>query len=193
MQCPCSGDGPADARGAPTASRRGFLRQATALLCGAVALMVPAALGAVAFLNPLRMRSRAGGFVRVTSLEVLPEDGTPRKLPVLADRTDAWSRQANEPIGAVFLRRTGAAEVEAMQVICPHAGCAIHYEPSPEGGKFHCPCHGASFDLRGRRTDRTSPSPRDMDSLEAEIRNQTEVWVKFQDFRTGIAQKIAEA
>jgi len=171
--------------------RRGFLAKITALLAGAVALLTPAAVGILAFLNPLRQKSRAGGFVRVTTFEAVPEDGAPRKFPVIADRTDAWNFFPNEPIGAVYLRRTGKDRVEALQVVCPHAGCSIMVEAANDGHKFHCPCHAASFDLSGKRLDAVSPSPRDMDRLETEIRDK-DVWVKFQKFATGTVNKLAQ-
>ena len=165
--------------------------QALAVLCGGISLLVPAAVGVVAMLNPLRQKSQGGQFMRLASLGVLSDDGTPWKVSVIADRTDAWNRYPAEPIGAVFLRRTGG-EVTAMQVICPHAGCSINFEGSAKGGKFFCPCHAANFDLAGKRTDPTSPSPRDMDTLDVEIRNTNEVWVKFQTFGVGTAKKVAQ-
>ena len=174
------------------ASRRGFCGQAAAVLCGAVGLLIPAATGVAAFLNPLRQKSQGGQFLRLASLDVLPADGTPRKVPVIADRTDAWNRFPAEPIGAVFLRRVGR-KVEALQVLCPHANCSINFEGSAQGGKFFCPCHAASFNLSGQRTDATSPSPRNMDALEVEIRNNNEVWVKFENFRMGIAAKVVQS
>jgi menaquinol-cytochrome c reductase iron-sulfur subunit len=173
-------------------NRRGFFGQALAVLCGGFALLVPAVVGVLAALNPLRQTSQGGQFMRLASLDLLPDDGTPRKVPVIADRTDAWNRYPAEPVGAVFLRRTGS-EVQALQVICPHAGCSINFEGSGASGKFFCPCHSASFDPSGKRMDQTSPSPRDMDSLEVEIRNKNEVWVKFQSFGVGTPAKVAQA
>jgi menaquinol-cytochrome c reductase iron-sulfur subunit len=161
-----------------------------AIFAGSMALLTPAGVGILAFLNPLRQKSASGGFMRLANLEAVPEDGTPQKFAVIADRTDAWTFFPNEPIGAVYLRRAGKDKVEALQVICPHAGCSITVDATASGKKFFCPCHGASFDLAGKRLDATSPSPRDMDSLETEIRNNTEVWVKFQKFSTGIASKV---
>jgi menaquinol-cytochrome c reductase iron-sulfur subunit len=172
------------------ANRRGFLAQALAVLCGGFALLIPAAAGALAFLNPLRQKSTSGQFMRLAALDVLPSDGTPQKVPVVADRIDGWNRYPLEPIGAVFLSHKNG-KVSALQVVCPHAGCSINYE-SASGGKFFCPCHAASFDLAGKRTDATSPSPRDMDSLEVEIRNKNEVWVKFQTFALGKSAKVAQ-
>lgn len=156
-----------------------------------MALITPAAVGIVAFLNPLRQKSRAGGFIRVTNLDALPADGSPQKFPFIADCTDAWNFFPNVAVCAVHLRRAGKDRVEALQVVCPHAGCSIMLEPAGEIKKYYCPCHAASFDLAGKRLDADSPSPRDMDSLDTEIRNN-EVWVKFQNYRTGTANKIAQ-
>ncbi len=170
--------------------RRGFFAKALAVVMGGAALAIPAAAGAVSFLNPLRQKGSAGKLLRLANLETLPEDGTPRKFPVVMDRTDAWSHFANEPVGAVFLRRTKDG-VEALQVICPHAGCYVGFDEANK--RFYCPCHQASFDLDGKRLDEKSPSPRDLDMLEVELRNKNEVWVKYETFRTGTPQKVADA
>lgn len=175
----------------PGEDRRNFLARWLALALGAVAYLVPATLALVASLNPLRQKGMAGEFLRMTALEALPEDGTPRRFPVIADRTDAWNRFPAEPVGAVYLRRTGPKQVEAIQVVCPHAGCFVDYDA--QKNIFFCPCHVASFDLSGKRLDATSPSPRDLDVLDVELRGEGEVWVKFQNFPTGTSRKVAES
>ena len=186
--CACCLGGANDAPG----PRRGFL----AVLLGLAALTPPLLIGIFSYLNPLRQKGQAGRFFRIATLDTLPEDGTPRKFPVITDRKDAWTIFPNEPIGSVFLRKTedAAAKTEVIQalcVICPHAGCFIGYDE--KNNEFLCPCHTAHFDLSGRRTDAQSQSPRDMDVLdEVEIRNGNEIWVKFQNFRTGSSQKVAK-
>jgi hypothetical protein len=70
-----------------------------------VALVTPAVVGIVAFFNPLRQKSQAGGFIRLTSIDAVPDDGSPQKFSVIADRTDTWHFFPNEPVGAVYLRR----------------------------------------------------------------------------------------
>jgi Rieske Fe-S protein len=181
----------------PLEDRRGFLAKSLAIVGAASAVAVPAALGAVSFCNPLRQKGGAGEFFKLAQLDVLPDDGTPMKFAVIAERVDAWNRFPNEAIGAVYLRRagqeSGKAKVEALQTVCPHAGCSIMYEAGEKGRKFFCPCHSASFDLAGARTDEKSPSPRNMDALEVEIRNENEVWVKFQMFATGTSVKKSQA
>lgn len=174
--------------------RRGFIAKVVAAAVGGVSLIVPAVTALLAYLNPVRQKSPGGEFYRLTALAALPEDGTPRRFPVITDRVDAWNRYPREPIGAVWLRRTGEKDnpVAAFQVVCPHAGCIITLDTTPDGVRFFCPCHVAGFDLEGQRTDRPSPSPRDMDALEVEIRDG-EVWVKFENFILGTSQKIAES
>ncbi len=172
-------------------NRRGFLGQAAAVVFGAAAVAVPAVTGVAAFLNPLRQKGQAGQFMRLASLDALPTDGTPMRVPVVADRTDAWMSFPAEPIGAVYLRRDGE-KVLALQTLCPHAGCPLGYDAKEK--QFACPCHAQPhFKLSGERLDGPkSYSPRDMDSLEVEIRNKTEVWVKYETFSTGTPDKVVQ-
>ena len=168
--------------------RRGFLADAAAVALAAFACTVPAVTALVAFLNPWRQKSEAGEFRRVTPLSALTIGGPPQQFPIVADRSDAWNRYPAQAIGSVFLRRTGEQAVEAIQVLCPHAGCGVTFDP--KAGNFYCPCHKARFDLAGERLDpEKSMSPRDLDRLDVEIRDNTDVWVKFEKFRTGTSAK----
>jgi len=101
---------------------------------------------------------------------------------------DAWSRTPNVPVGAVYLQRVGENKVRALNVVCPHAGCFVDYRPA--NGNYFCPCHNSSFALDGKILDPKSPSPRGLDELPVEVRNGTEVWVTFQNFRAGVHEKI---
>jgi menaquinol-cytochrome c reductase iron-sulfur subunit len=143
-------------------------------------------------LDPLHRRSAGpGGFVRVTQLDVLPADGIPRKYPILADKVDAWNKYPNTPVGAVYLRRTGEKTVQALNVVCPHTGCFVDYRAERKG--YFCPCHNSSFGADGQINDPASPAPRDLDTLEVELRNGNEVWVRFQNFQAGHKEKIPVA
>jgi Rieske Fe-S protein len=55
---------------------------------------------------------------------------------------------------------------------------------------FRCPCHNSSFTLDGSIVA-PSPSPRPMDALECQIGPRGGVAVKWQNFYTGIAEKVA--
>ena len=168
--------------------RRSFLKKSGAVFAGAVTLLVPLASGLAVFLDPLRRKAEPGGFIQVASLNALPEDGVPRKFAVLADQTDAWNRAVAVPVGAVYLRRLPGNHVEALNVVCPHAGCFVDYVAAKDG--YLCPCHNSPFALDGRIADPKSPSPRGLDELTVEIRNDSEIWVRFQNFRAGVKQKI---
>ena len=85
--------------------RRGFVTRLMAVICGGIAGAVPFFSGLVVILDPLRRKAGGKGFLRVTTLDSVPDDGIARYFPVVTDRTDAWNRYLDEPIGAVFLRR----------------------------------------------------------------------------------------
>ncbi len=167
--------------------RRSFLKEAAAIITGAIATLVPLASGLFVFFDPLRKKSKAGEFVFVAALTALPEDGLPRKFPVVAGHTDAWNKVPPAPVGAVYLRRVGSS-VEAFNVVCPHAGCFVDF--IPETKSYLCPCHSSTFALNGKINDPRSPSPRALDKLPAEVRKGGEVWVRFQNFRAGEPEQI---
>ncbi|MDB6112628.1 MAG: (2Fe-2S)-binding protein [Pedosphaera sp.] len=172
-------------------NRRGFFKGALALVLGGLVGLVPALAGLTVLLDPLRRKGAQGTTVKVTTLDALPPDGVPRKFPVLANRTDAWNKYTNVPVGAVYLRRTSGDQVEALNVVCPHAGCFVDF--SAESGRFLCPCHNSSFTADGKIASATSPSPRALDSLQVEVRKDGEVWVAFQNFKAGQPEKVPVA
>lgn len=178
--------------------RRGFLKKLAAVVIGGFVGLVPAVAGLATFLNPLRKSVkdklrpsgfRDDGFCKVANLAAL-QQGQPQAFQIIADRHDAWSTYPHEPIGAVYLCKLSDTKVQAFNVTCPHAGCAVDYRPGPQ--VYHCPCHNSSFDLEGKR-DAKSPSPRDLDSLECEVGDDGQVWVKYQDFKTGDLHKKPKA
>lgn len=175
------------------ADRRGFFRRIATVCIGGLITIFPLAAGLWVFADPLRRRGAAGGFVKVANLDAVPDDGVPRRYTVSKTRIDAWNASPNEPVGAVYLRRTkGAAVPEALQTTCPHAGCMVDYRP--ESAVFKCPCHNSAFHLDGSIIE-PSPAPRPMDTLRCEVRTRAgtkEVWVEFENFYTGIGEKIAK-
>jgi menaquinol-cytochrome c reductase iron-sulfur subunit len=176
---------------APEPSRRGFLKT---IICGVISGvlgLVPLVAGVVVFLDPLRKRSSDLSTVRVASLDALPADGIPLKFPVLATRVDAWNKFKEVPIGAVYLRRMTDGQVQAFNVVCPHAGCYVDF--LPERGKYLCPCHNSTFNIAGRIDDPRSPAPRGLDALDVQVKEGNEIWVKFQNFQAGRAEKVPVA
>lgn len=172
----------------PQSDRRSYLTKVAAIAVGGLIAVVAPVAGLFTFLDPLRRKSDARGMVRVSSLGALPKNGEPRKLPVLDVLVDAWNRTPDVPIGAVYVQKTGPRTVRVLNAVCPHLGCSVSYSAAKSG--YFCPCHQSSFSVDGKILDPKSPSPRAMDELEAEVRANGEVWVKFQNFRKGSSDKI---
>lgn len=177
-----------DSAGLP---RRSFLTSVLAAVSGALTIFIPLGAGLAFFFDPLlrRRKDDGGGFVKVTTLEALPEDGTPREFKIHKDIVDAWNTLPHQPVGQVYVRKISESNVVAFNRTCPHLGCAVDYRPATN--TYYCPCHASSFDIAGERTNQIPP--RGMDSLEVEVRNGNEVWVRFQNFRGTTPEKIPVA
>ena len=169
-------------------NRRKFIVTSTIGASAACALF-PFASGLPSVLDPVTKKS--GGakvpWTEVTSLATLPEDGTPTKFEVILEKvTDAWTTYTNIPAGAGYLARNGN-EVTAYNLKCPHLGCAIDYRANTND--YFCPCHNSTFGLDGSVTTENSPSPRGMDTMDTKVEEGI-VWIRFQQFRPNIAEKI---
>ena len=175
-----------DEIGEPVQERRGFIKFLCAFI-GTLISVVPFGAGVWSYLNPLAKREDGAGdgFIKVTTLDAIPVDGKPAKFSIVADKVDAWNRFSNVSIGAVYLRLVDGVP-KALHTVCPHLGCFVDYRPSDKD--FFCPCHNSNFRLDGGIVD--GVSPRDMDVLQIDVRNETEVWVKFQNFQPGHIDKV---
>ena len=181
-------------------NRRGFLTKLFAAGIGSVLVLVPLATGVVSFFSPLRRRGSGGSkeFIRVALLDDIPQDGTPRRFQVIADMWDKWTFSPQQPIGSVFLSRAepSAADLRCFNTTCPHAGCSVRLADKGDEKEFKCPCHNSAFHLDGSVIQPT-PSPRGLDTLDVEVRpgadGRQEVWVRYENFYTGKAEKVAKA
>lgn len=107
---------------------------------------------------------------------------------MIADLTDAWNREPNQPIGAVYLIRKDDS-VQCFNAICPHAGCFVSYANDHQ--LFQCPCHASTFQLDGSIIS-PSPSPRAMDELDVdpEKLKEGEIWVRFVNYLPGKHEQV---
>lgn len=174
--------------------RRSFCKGVLAVGLTATAAAVPIVPGIQVVLDSVEQKGLSGKSYALTTLDGL--DGTPRKFVIVDDVKDAWTTQPNKKIGAVFLYKTDNEQVKAFHSVCPHAGCVVEagVRKNPQTNQdeplFYCPCHAAHFALDGKRLD--AVSPRDLDSLEVEVKDG-KVWVRFEQFITGTADKKASA
>jgi Rieske Fe-S protein len=173
--------------------RRSFVIRAVTFLIALLSGLVPASIAGVFLANPLWrkppgdiLQDEAGGF---TSLGIgsaaVPDDGTPIRVTVVADRIDAWNVYLAQRIGTVWLRKNERSELVAFSTICPHLGCSVEYRSSDRD--FHCPCHNSLFTLAGEPTNRIPPRP--MDLLETRIVDGR-IWVRYETFRGGLEKKM---
>ena len=175
--------------------RRNFLVKTGAAILGGIAALFPIGVGLFTFADPLRRRStkQGDGYLRITSLDSVPDDGIPRQFAVLSDRTDAWNRFPNEPIrrdlSSPKERRENArglqCDLPTRRLLCGLCRRAK---------LFQCPCHNSAFQLDGSKIE-PSPSPRPMDKLNCDIRDesgQLQIWVEFKDFLPGREEPIAK-
>ena len=172
--------------------RRQFMKLGVAGGLGICAVGTTICAGARAVLAPAFQEGQDGKSYRVAALAELTEK--PIKVSIIDDKRDAWTVLPNQQIGSVYLRKSGE-EILAIHSLCPHAGCMVLLgtQKNPKTGAdeelFYCPCHVAHFDLDGGRLDEVSPSPRDLDTLDTEVDDQGNVFVKFQNFAFGIPEK----
>lgn len=153
----------------------------------ALALVIP---GVKFLLDPLGKKASGGAFRPLTTLGQL-KVGEPKAFAIIARRQDGWVRYPEEPVGSVWLIRqpeaTKGPPVLALSAECPHLSCPI---PLADDGKsFLCPCHGANFDLDGKKLNKVAA--RGMDSLPVELSggDDPEVLVKFERFQPQSAEK----
>ena len=180
------------APGASVQPRRNVLAGLAAGVIGTIVAIVPTIPGLGFLLHPLLKKKQAGStagddFVKVTTVDAIPADGSPRAFPVQMDVQDAWNKYPNRQVGSVFLSRDDKGSVQCFSCVRPHLGCTINYE---EKAKLYvCPCHASSFKLNGERNNLIPP--RSMDPLTARVNDKGEVEVEYKAFRAGIAERKA--
>lgn len=177
------------------AKRRNVVYAILATIIGGIVGIFPFLSGLALFLDPaIKKRAQAGPTTggddkpperRVASVSALVAGGPPISVPIIADLKDGWTVEPNQPVGAVYLAKTADGKVECFNAICPHAGCFVAY--STEKKIFQCPCHTSAFTTDGARI-MPSPSPRDMDQLDVEVKGE-DVYVRFANFYPGKEHK----
>lgn len=180
------------AAGAPAPQRRSFLVGLAAGAIGAIVAIVPTIPSLGFLLHPLVKKKKAGsgggdGFVKITSLEAVPADGSPRAFPVQMSVQDAWNKLPDRQVGSVFLSKDKDGKLKCFSCVCPHLGCTINYEDKAK--LFVCPCHASSFTLDGERENQIPP--RSMDPLDVRVNDKNEVEVHYQTFRAGTSERKA--
>ena len=175
--------------------RRGFLTKFFAGAVGTIVGLVPFSAGTAFFLGPL-IKKRKGatgkrddeGYLKLNvTLDALPDGGVPQLVKVYDDVVDAWNKFLNVDIGSVWLRKMPDGNVLALSSICPHLGCAVDHRQADND--FYCPCHQSAFSLDGGK--KNDIPPRAMDDLQVKIKDNNEIWLKYEEYRGAIPDKVA--
>lgn len=168
--------------------RRNFLAEAASYVIGGIVGLVPVAAGLAFFADPIlrkkeTMRGQSeDGYLPVAKLSDLPTNGTPLRFSIIADKVDSWNLFKQQTVGTVYLRNV-EGNVIAFNDVCPHLGCKIDYKSS--NNSFFCPCHASAFELNGKKSNPVPP--RDMDALDVRVDPSGAIWVKYQNFKRGVA------
>jgi nitrate reductase gamma subunit len=161
-------------------TRRGFLAVASAVLTFFVVLV--AGIPMVGELVGGIYRERKRQWSKVTALAPLPI-GQPVNPAFPMPVVQAYIRQTE--LRKVWVIKHSATEVTVFSPVCPHLGC--HYNWDPKTQHFECPCHGSVYTINGKVIG--GPAPRGLDTLPEKIEGGI-LYVKWEEFRVGIPQKI---
>jgi menaquinol-cytochrome c reductase iron-sulfur subunit len=170
--------------------RRSFLAAAVAIVSGTVVGLAPVAAGLAFLFDPLLRRREtmrgadAEGYLPVANLAELPDDGKPLRFSLIADKLDAWNLFRQQTVGTVYIRKI-AGQVLVFNDTCPHLGCKVDYKSADD--TFFCPCHASSFSLDGKKQNEIPP--RNMDDLQHRVDDAGKIWVKYENFQRGVAEK----
>lgn len=167
-----------------TIGRRGFLQMtaavAAAITAGVVGVPVVRAVASPALAKPV-----VDNWVKVADDIAVLDIGVPIRVDFVQTQDDAWI--TNRALNGVWLYTEDGEKFKAYNGHCTHLGCG--YMLAKDGKSFICPCHRGQFDIKTGAV-LGGPPPRPLDELETEVRDGS-VFVKYQDFRLGVAERVA--
>jgi len=161
-------------------TRRGFMKKSSLIL----GLIMGGLLG-IPFIGSIIKpgNNKAGAsFSKVGSLDSIPVN-KPINIPFLTSSEDAYLNAVE--MHNIWILKDEKEQVTSYSPICPHLGCSFNW--NEKVSHFECPCHTSVWDISGKLL--SGPSPRDLDKLPIEIRNN-EIFVRWEKFRIGIPQRI---
>jgi Rieske Fe-S protein len=167
--------------------RRGFLKNLTVLLGGAVGLVL--AVPAVRYLLfPVRRRVVEGADTPVPVIDdarVVAGAAPIRVQVVTPVQRDAWSKAEKVPLGSAWVSRGADGKLRALSATCPHLGCSVDYDATAK--QYRCPCHTSAFSAEsGERL--AGPAKRGMDPLDVTVEDG-KVMVRWARFKLDVASR----
>ncbi len=163
-----------------TVGRRAFFGRVAAAIAAAIGAVL--ALPLVGYIVSPALKRRAPDWSRVGAVAALLPD-EPQTLTFVATQQDGWRKST--VMHAVWVVKRPDGALTAFAPNCTHLGCAYHWDGGAR--QFQCPCHNSVFALDGAVV--SGPAPRPLDTLAAKIEGD-ELWVRYAQFRAGIARKL---
>jgi Rieske Fe-S protein len=136
---------------ASTSRRRFLARTITGIHTAIVAVVGVIVGGAVA--SPVFDRAKKSWLPAGKASELPEHDPLPVTLRLI--REDGYTSTVDRR--TVFLVRTGAAQVTALDSTCTHLGCRVSWDAA--AGLLRCPCHGGTYDRTGQVLSGPPPAP----------------------------------
>ena len=129
-----------------------------------------------AFLYQASIRPVMPQWIQVAEIDELPLDAQPHRVVVTVPANDAWLKQPDWPIGAIFLRREReSGRLIALRTTIAH-GSLVNY--SPESRDYIDCCWGGRYDLQGNPLGTTAGKP--MHPVGVQIRREG-VYIRVSD------------
>lgn len=163
--------------------RRAFMRGAAAV--GAtLSILVAGVPSMLAFISPAFKRKATEKWVKLGEADLF-DIGVPIQREFSETVSDAWvdTRLQHN----VWLYTDDGETFTAYNGRCTHLGCGYTFDA--DNKRFHCPCHHGLFDLKTGEV-LGGPPPRALDTLTVKVEDG-DVYVLYQDFRIGVADKTA--
>lgn len=113
--------------------------------------------------NPLEQVFAPDEFRLHELMQIVPDTARSSGSIVSAVLPKSKKRFLQVGEGGVISRKYGGYRNEkgrtyTVSLRCPHLGCQLHFNPNDK--TWECPCHGSTFDYRGRRL--SGPAQRDI-------------------------------
>ena len=132
--------------------RRCFLARIVNTIQGVLAGTLGLVLGG-AVVSPSLARREEQWLAAGAVNDLSPNQPTPVMLRIT--RQDGYAQVVDRR--TIFLLRTGAAEVTALDSTCTHLGCRVSWDAETQ--ELVCPCHGGRYDRTGKVTAGPPPAP----------------------------------
>lgn len=114
----------------------------------------------------------AGAFLSAC-MSMGSEDDEPKDVEVSANEVPVAGNPPFHNQSERFFLINNDDGLLAFSTRCTHQGCNVGWQAN--GDRFHCPCHGSSFDRYGVQTE--GPAPRPLDLYPIAVRDDGSVVV----------------